>query len=106
VTAQEEEGVMPKEQISFRQIDTVTDPATGRDVHTERDEITATVGWNRAGWVQVSLGLSQDRLRSIAGSYADEPEVFIYSDVLGRSEINRMIQTLRKARDQAYGKDA
>lgn len=35
-----------------------------------------------------------------------EPEVEIFTDVLSRNEINRLILALRKARDQSYGPDA
>lgn len=101
---------MPREQINFPKIRT-ENPGTPNERHVADDAICAHVGWNKAGWVQVSLSLSCDRLSQIAkdyetGAHVSSTEAALFSDVLDRAELNKMIQTLRKARDQAYGKDA
>lgn len=103
---------MPKEQINFpvptethfgscdgngvveQGIETYTDPAVHVNWHN--------VGNDHDGHVQVSLECDQ--------SYLDqkppgEGRRFIYSPVLTRSDVNKLIRVLRRARDQAYGRD-
>ena len=97
---------MPKEQINHPKIITRNE-GTPNEVHEATDATCVHVGWNRAGWVQVSLSLSRERMHKwVASLTHDEPSLSLYSEVLDRGEINRLIRTLRKARDQAYGADA
>ena len=64
------------------------------------------VGWNRDGWVQIGT-----LLRYGIESTKDEPAHLRYSTErgwyvdLGRTQINDLIRNLRRARDQAYGRD-
>lgn len=96
---------MPREQINYRQI--VTENAgTPNEIHTERPTTCVHVGWNRAGWVQVSLALPSVELAKWTASLSDDPEPSLFSEVLTRDDVNKMIRALRKARDQAYGSDA
>lgn len=98
---------MPREQINHAPI-IIKHEGTPNERHEALDAICAAVGWNRAGWAQVSLSLSRSRLQQLANEYSELPsdEVSLYSEVLTRTELNKMIKTLRKARDQAYGADA
>lgn len=102
---------MPREQINHPRIRT-ENPGTPNERHVADDDICAHVGWNRAGWVQTSLSMSHERFSNLAESHAKGEfgvggeTVDVFSDVLDRAQINKMINTLRKARDQAYGKDA
>lgn len=61
-------------------------------------ERAVVIAWNRNGFVEVGttfLG-SADEAPAGGGSFLS----------LDRSKINRMIQVLRRARDQAFGADA
>ena len=53
----------------------------------------AEVGWQPKCWVQLRI---RDHGDELGGMCAD----------LDREQINRLIRTLRKARDQAFGADA
>ena len=53
-----------------------------------------SVGWQRDGFVQIAT--CQQGKEGLDGLFLD----------LNREQINRLIRTLRKARDQAYGSDA
>lgn len=74
-----------------------------------------SVSWNKAGdygpgHVQVSLLLPAGYLKHLATSLqsADTPVpsgIGAYSPALPRDELNKLIRTLRRARDQAYGAD-
>jgi hypothetical protein len=71
------------------------------------------VSWTRGsdhgvGFVQVSLDCPHAYVESFARDLeadSDAPTVSVFSPSLDRSAVNRMIQTLRRARDQAYGRD-
>lgn len=80
---------MPKETINPRHHGTDDSPAP-----------FVRVGWDRVGCVQVATlaGGDYDEVGGNArpGFYAE----------LDRYGINRLIRTLRKARDQAFGADA
>ena len=54
-----------------------------------------SVGWNKIGWVQVHM---------FPKEYESTGDWSIVD--LDRGDINRLIRTLRKARDAAYGADA
>lgn len=54
-----------------------------------------SVGWNKAGWVQ--LNMEPVDARSTGDWHIVD---------LDRGDINRLIRALRKARDQAYDADA
>lgn len=95
---------MPREQITFRKIDTTT--IEDREVHTERETVNVHVGWNRAGWVQVSLAATRRNFEQVIEASHGEPEIFLFSEVIERGDLNKLIRALRKARDQAYGSDA
>lgn len=61
----------------------------------ERGEPWIQVGWTRGLDVQLGVLVEKDV----------HPDVVRYAD-LDREGINKLIRTLRKARDQAFGSDA
>lgn len=71
------------------------------------------VSWTRGGdhgigFVQVSLDCPHAYLDSFTKDTDRDSDVTtasVFSPSLDRSAVNRMIQTLRRARDQAYGRD-
>lgn len=60
------------------------------------------VGWQRNRHVQIGVVHGPPAELTINGERAD-PGLFMDLD---RGQINRLIHTLRRARDQAYGPDA
>jgi len=122
---------MPKEQINYPSAiehpGRITTAASGDPASSGLDGDEAwyepvvnvrwhTAGHDRAGNVQVSLqapiaawAQMGDRLRDAERNKTVEweegwmPEA--YSPSLSRSEINGLIKVLRRARDQAYGRD-
>lgn len=109
---------MPREQITRDEFDT-----TGN----QRERAHVHVGWNKVGeWVQVSLAVSPQYARFGIDQAAAEAKRFyagrddmqvdedtfvamqpvkLFSDSLTRTEINDLIRVLRRARDQAFGRD-
>lgn len=79
---------MPKELIHTNRA-----PADSDD-HTL--PLAVHVGWDRVGYVQVAtVNLQYERHTAEHGWFAD----------LDRGQINYMIRLLRRARDQAFGRD-
>lgn len=122
---------MPKEQITFSQVQLVHHNCGISDSGGDACTCTPTadtwpallVHWNQnkhdqGGNVQISLIKYKEPsfaewLNDVANRPADSgplwalPEVDhqLYSAVMTRSEINDLIRTLKRARDQAYGRD-
>lgn len=65
-------------------------------IYTPNIDFEVIVGW------QQDVGVQLATVR--AGSHSYDPADGLYVD-LSRDGINRLIKTLRKARDQAFGKD-
>ena len=66
---------------------------------SDQQQNFAEVGWDRIGYVQIATR---------AGGDYDEPNTprpGVFAD-LDRDQVNRLIRTLRKARDAAFGADA
>ncbi len=108
---------MPREQINYP---APYEPSVANSadlaVHGESwPEPEVHVSWTRTadhgpGHVQVSLLLPVGYVKHLAAALdaPDTPEpsgIGAYSPALTRDELNRMIRTLRRARDQAYGQD-
>lgn len=73
-----------------------------------RTDPTVYVGWQNgdAGHVQISLDMDAAQVIEVLGSeHSDADRIAIYTGILRRTEINRMIKVLRRARDAAYGRD-
>lgn len=106
---------MPKEQINHPRVVEVT-CASGDgtpDSVEMREDPLVNVNWRNspdgAGHVQVSLDLPTGYLRMATESLNGDlvsGSALVWSPVLDRHDINRMIRALRRARDAAYGADA
>lgn len=102
---------MPKEQINYPRIRQVLQDGASITLPVASevsDDVCVSVGWNRSGWVQVTLETPTKHLAQVLASYANDNvgDAVVYSETLSREEVNKLIRTLRKARDQAYGSDA
>lgn len=60
----------------------------GQDVY-----MTAEVGWQPDCWVQLRMAVDRKNTGDV------------YAADLDRQQINKLIRVLRRARDQAYGRD-
>lgn len=87
---------MPKEYIIPEHVKKRCDDGGGR-----RESVR--VGWDRIGYVQLATVL-QAGTDGAPSEHASEVDQGQFVD-LDRESINRLIRTLRKARDQAYGSD-
>lgn len=108
---------MPKEQINYPRtekiyVDSSIDSPREEDAVAHVDP-ALIVHWNpagddRSGLVQVST-VKYDQVKwseyDEAPAWPREPSAELFSPPLSRSEINAMIRVLRRARDQAYGRD-
>ncbi len=110
---------MPKEQINYPEPFVPREPsgtAGSGDpaIHGESwPEPTVHVSWLSAtgdhdGHVQVAIKAPRAYLKMLTEESDTQPfvaEPGVYSPVLDRVALNKMIRVLRKARDQAYGRD-
>jgi hypothetical protein len=69
------------------------DPVIGVDKTLQR---MVHVGWSRGGWVELAT------VQREAAEHTLDAGMFV---TMSRSEINDLIRLLRRARDQAFGKD-
>jgi hypothetical protein len=93
----QEVGVMPKEYITTAQERRNCDEVGLRNR-------AVRIGWDRIGYVQLATVL-QAGTDGAPGHEVAEVDEGQFVD-LDRESINRLIRTLRKARDQAFGADA
>ncbi|HET6917760.1 MAG TPA: hypothetical protein VFH56_16855 [Acidimicrobiales bacterium] len=65
------------------------------------------VGWHKDAWVQVSIEADPSYFRFAAEHPDGETShrSTVYSEPLNRDELNKLIRTLRRARDQVFGRD-
>jgi hypothetical protein len=108
---------MPREQINTpRLFDPVRVDSSTPPIHGEAwADPTLHVSWHREGsgempgHVQVALGLPVEYLKHLATTYDEAgmvvPSVDAFTPALSRRDLNKLIRTLRRARDQAYGAD-
>ena len=93
---------MPKEQINY--------PTAPRNLVSDEfpyvKDPTLHVGWDKTGWVQVGMevdiGYAQFAISNPNGATHDRTRM--WTPVLSPTEINAMINTLRKALRKAYGR--
>lgn len=80
---------------------------SGEPADTIVSDAQVQVGWHKDSYVQVSIEGHVSFFRYAAenpdGDASDRSTV--YSPPLSRDEVNKMIRTLRRARDQVFGKD-
>lgn len=99
---------MPREQINYPAAVMETGADGGAPSVIKAAGPALHVSWHAspAGTVQIRFDANPDFIQE-AADFPD-PETgrsAMYTDELTRAEINKMIRTLRRARDQAYGKD-
>lgn len=104
---------MPKEIVQHYKDDRVHAARPGKSgEHPASDGYfygkNLAVTWNRLGWVQLQVGQAHyTQTQSNPDAFEiDSEEVVAVSEELSREEINKLIRTLRRARDAAYGADA
>ncbi len=105
---------MPKEMINSPRVfdPTAVDERTP-PIHGEAwADPTLHVSWHRngdvnmPGHVQVALGLPIEYVKHLMCCFDGvTPSMDAYTPPLTRQDLNKLILTLRKARDQAYGRD-
>jgi hypothetical protein len=110
---------MPKEQINYPEPFVPREPSsdgpsTDPAIHGESwPEPTVHVSWLGAtgdhdGHAQVAIKAPRAYLKMLVeedGAQAADAGPGVYSPVLDRTALNRLIRVLRRARDQAYGRD-
>jgi hypothetical protein len=110
---------MPKEKINqpFHAVavldgavETANVPIKGQPEGTptvDTDNVVVQVSWHPDSWVQVSIEADVGYLRFAADNPDGETSdrATVYAPPLRRHEINKLIRTLRKARDQVHGRD-
>lgn len=117
---------MPREQINYPRVDEriewnpdkdggdtpgawlgadgVAVPANGEPIIITPP--TLHVGWHRESWVQLSIEGDVSYFRFAAENPdATGERSTVYTEPLSRDEINKLIRSLRKARDQVFGRD-
>lgn len=65
------------------------------------------VMWTRDGWVQLGIDVPRALLRSLVAELDNNPDTVasaVYVD-LSRYQVNRLISTVRRARNAAFGAD-
>lgn len=104
---------MPKEQINRPKPHEVISASKAGDEYTETREThtdpAVWVAWDRdretdAGHVQLTVSCGYGYVKDLVAAEWGS-DVLVSSGGLSRSEVNKLIATLRRARDQAYGKD-
>ena|SRR6266704_2328139 len=73
----------------------------------------AWMGGEGGGWVQAMFTLDKRQIQKVLDDAAkyphdtDDPEylVNIYTEVLSREDVNKLIRVGRRARDRSYGRD-
>lgn len=111
---------MPREQINypkpFEPCESSTSGSTNDPIiHGESwSEPIVSVNWLGAtgdhdGHAQVSIEVSRKYLEMLADRDYDQSSrgmtATVYSGVLARADLNRLVRSSRRARDQAYGRD-
>lgn len=100
---------MPREQINYPH-----EPEPGTQV-SKLDgcgppdpclEPTLHVGWRKGSYIQVSIEADGSYFRfATENPDTTTDRSTVYSEPLSRQEINKMIRSLRRARDQVFGCD-
>lgn len=107
---------MPREQITYSPLVPTDNP----NVFNESHRRNVHISWNATGWIQLGIDVTLAELRGMVSATeaqaADARKVTpslsaegfpfrVQSDVLDRTEANKLIRTARNARDKAYGRD-
>jgi hypothetical protein len=87
---------------------TSTPPGDGFQGPEYLSEPLVHLNWTKAaagGHVQMSMEMDGATIRHLVEADPDAETYTMYTDVLNRDSLNRLILVTRQARDQAYGKD-
>lgn len=64
------------------------------------------VGWLKDSWIQLSIEGEPSYFRMAAESIdGEDGRTSVYTPPLSRDEVNKLIRSLRRARDQVFGRD-
>ena len=102
---------MPRQQINYPRPDlTQVDPATGVETPVPLGQILEVHWDGNHGTVQASMsidtGLLQRVLEQERRADGEMPtRVWFYTEALTRPDLQRLIKTARRARDDAFGAD-
>lgn len=107
---------MPREKINQAAPFTpVPDNSVGLPIHGESwPEPEVHISWihgthDVAGHVQVAIDCDAEYLKHLVALAEDDrvdgTNMLVFSPVLDRVAVNKLIRTARRARDQAYGRD-
>ena len=98
---------MPREQINYPGAWYEADAKTGESKLVAPADPAVHVAWtpNPGCHVQLAIEADPGAMTERAQSAEGDDRAFIYSPNLERQELNKLIRVLRRARDQAYGKD-
>lgn len=106
---------MPREKINHAALfEPRTDAGSGPEIHGESwPEPEVHIGWtcgvdHGPGFVQVSVDCPRAYILNLAEELRREPtqdSIGVFSPALVRDDVNALIRTSRRARDQAYGRD-
>ena len=102
---------MPRQQINYPRPDlTQVDPDTGVETPTPLGQILEFHWDGNHGTVQVSMSIDTEILQRVLEQERREdgvmPErIWFYTEALTRGDLQRIIKTARRARDDAYGAD-
>lgn len=97
---------MPNQQINqVERIPVAESTPLGEQV--ESTPVSLHVSWHREGeWVQLFIEGDTSYFRFAANNpTVSDERSSVYTPPLSRDEINKLIRTLRRARDQVYGRD-
>lgn len=99
---------MPREQINYPPVLAPTNeyPARPDGAGPTWIDPSVRVEWNaQAGYVQIAMEIERHQIVGLLRDNTTDQLLSMYTPGLDRSEINKMIRVLRRARDAAYGKD-
>lgn len=104
---------MPREQINYPGAYYEADPKTGASSLVAPADAALHVSWDVHGTLQIGYETDRDTAAAMvkdpgvptSGESQDADRITMYTPVLDRHEVNKLIRTLRRARDHAYGKD-
>jgi len=112
---------MPKEQINYVNLDPRSDndpggtgdvavyvqwlPEQAEVVYFDGGGVSHSSALEHDGWVQVGFEVDVAYAQRVADTPngRNDRRTYVYSPVLHRRDVNKLIKTLKKARDRAYG---
>lgn len=100
---------MPREQINYPDLSVSKEPSSpgaGVTYHESALHVSWHPDRNGVGIVQIAVEADPNYLRMAVDSPNElDGRTSVYTPVLERAELNKLIRVLKRARDQAYGRD-